>query len=63
MSDFINVNNMKLCLKVFEKYMNEKYNVSLQSLSSLTNTDVKVELYNLMLKMNTEMNQNEPLKI
>lgn len=62
MSDFINVNNMKLCLKVFEKYMNEKYNVSLQSLSSLTNTDVKVELYNLMLKMNTEMNQNEPLK-
>lgn len=44
MKDFRNVDNMKLCISIFEKYMNDKFNVDIKKLD----TNVKIELYNIM---------------
>ena len=46
MSDFCNVDNMKLCLTVFDKYMNDRFNINVKTLKD---TDLKKELYNIMI--------------
>lgn len=48
MSDFCNVDNMKLCLSVFDKYMNDRFNINVKTLKD---TDLKKELYNIMLNL------------
>lgn len=45
MKAFRNVENMKLCISIFEKYMHDKFNVDI---NKFTETNVKIELYNIM---------------
>lgn len=57
MTEFCNVENMKLCLSVFDKYMNDRYNINVKT---LRDTDVKKELYKIMIRLmsNPDFNEN-----
>lgn len=51
MEDFRNVDNMKLCISIFEKYMNDKFNINIKNLKD---TNPKIELYNIMNEMSSD---------
>lgn len=51
MENFRNVDNMKLCIVIFEKYMNDKYNVDIKTFKD---SNVKIELYNIMNELSDD---------
>lgn len=51
MEDFRNVDNMKLCISIFEKYMNDKFNINIKNFKD---TNAKIELYNIMNNVSSD---------